>query len=154
LSFILSLICGVFGAVIFAKISHIKVAEFNTNLVLVAICFVAASQIGLTIMNDYSSKKRFFVAIFLCSFLSAVYASLVVTIEKLMPANLLNAQDLNFWHVIAVILLFAIWLIKLFWINNNSNTKPIFLKLYMKALNASQPSSNTITSNRNQYNYK
>ena len=49
--FIFSLICGFFGAMIFAKINQIKIEEFNADLVLVAVCFIAASQVAITIIN-------------------------------------------------------------------------------------------------------
>lgn len=153
ISFIFSLICGIIGAIIFAKINQIKISELKTTLVLVVVCFIAASQIALTII-DRPSIKKFLPAFILSIALSAIYSSSVVFIERLMPAQLYNPQPLNFWHLIAIFALFGMWITRLFWINTNSTNKKFLLKFYVKSLNASQPKPQTITSNRNQYNYK
>jgi NAD(P)H-quinone oxidoreductase subunit 5 len=149
-SFLLSLICGISGALIFANINQIKIAELQTTLVLVAVSFIAASQIALTIIAR-SPIKKFFPALIISSTLSMVYAQSVVLIEKIMPSQIFNPQALNFWHVLAIITLFAIWLVRLFWISSDSTKKAILLKLYVTALNSSQPQLETITANRNHY---
>lgn len=151
-SFVLSLICGIFGALIFAKINHIKIADLQSTLVLVAVCFIAATQVALTII-DHSPIKKLFPAFVLSSSLSAIYASSVVFIEKIMPAQIWQPQPLNFWHIAAILLLLFMWLFRLFWIKAN-HLNPLFSRFYVWALNASQPKLSTVTSNRNQYNYR
>ncbi len=151
-SFILALICGLVGAIIFADINHIKIQEPNTMLVLVAICFIGASQISLTII-DKSPIKNIVPALIISSMASLVYAISVVFIEDLMPQEMLNPQDLNLWHLIAILILFILWAIRPFWTNCEQKNS-LFLKLYVASLNSSQPDSTTITTNRNEYNYR
>ncbi len=150
--FILSLICGSIGALIFAEINNIKVGNMDTTLILVAVCFIAASQVSLTIMNK-SPIKNIVPALILSSTMSATYAASVVFIEKIMSDSIFNPQDLNLWHFGAIIFLFLAWVIRLFWVSSAQQNE-IFLKIYVRLLNASQPEAKTITANRNQYNYK
>lgn len=176
--FILSLICGLIGALIFAKINKIEINNPQTTLILVLVCFIAASQVALVIIGEFSIKN-IILAVILSSVLSAIYAISVVFIERLMSFQLFHPLQLNFFHILAMILLFLIWLIRLFWINSTSISNPtisnptisnpaisnpaisnptisnrILLKLYVKILNSSQPKPETITAIRNHYNYK
>ncbi len=154
LVFVASMLYGALGAAIFIKINKISFEQLHTTiLVLVAVCFIAASQVALTVIGK-NLWKKFLPACFLSAMLSLLYASSVVFIEKLMPAQLFMPQKLNFWHVMAIILFFTMWLLRLFWIKSDQVTSPFLLKNYVKMLNASQPKSQTITANRNQYNYK
>jgi NAD(P)H-quinone oxidoreductase subunit 5 len=152
ISFVLALICGTIGALIFARINSININDDQTTLILVEICFIAATQVALTII-DRSPLKKFVPAFVLSSAVSAIYASSVVFIEKLMPPEIFYPQELNFWHLAAGTLLMIMWIVRLFW-PSSQKISPLFLKLYVRALNASQPLSKTITSNRNQYNFK
>jgi NAD(P)H-quinone oxidoreductase subunit 5 len=152
-SFLASLICGFFGALIFAKINEIEIQKLETTIVLVAVAFIAASQVALTIIGKLSAKSLVS-AVVLSSFLSATYASSVVLIEKIMPAEIFQPQQLNIWHIAAIILLTSMWLARMFLKSRSQKMDQIFLRGYVKILNASQPELKTITSNRNQYNYR
>lgn len=153
LSFIFSLFCGFFAALIFMKINHTDINTANTTFFLVAICFIAASQIALIII-DKLSLKNLIVALVFSSALSAIYAYCVLFIEKVIAVEFFNPQPLNFWHIFAIFMLFSIWMGRVFRIDLIFKQRPFLSKLYVITLNASQPKSTTITLNRNQYNYK
>ncbi len=152
-SFIASLLCGLFGALIFAKINAIEVQKLETTLVLVAVAFIAASQVALTIVEKFSIKNLISAAV-LSSFLSAIYASSVVFIERIMPAEIFQPQQLNIWHIFGIIIMASMWLARMFLQSGSKEMDQIFLRSYVTLLNASQPEFKTITSNRNQYNYR
>lgn len=151
--FMFSLLCGVLGAAIFAKINQIELAKLDTNLVLVVVCFIAASQVALTIANKFVFKK-IFPALVISSILSAIYSFSVMIITKSVPDELLNPQPLAFLHVLAILILFIAWLARLFWKISDFTKNPILLKSYVFLLNSSQPKSTTITANRNHYSFK
>lgn len=148
-----SMICGVLGALIFAKINSIKLSEFDTTVVLVAVCFIAASQVAITIINK-SLIKNLVPALIISSAVSALYASSVTFLEKITTAEIFNPQPLNLFHIAAIAIFFTVWIARLFWPNSKTKNSAFVMKLYVKALNASQPKSSTITANRNQYNYR
>jgi NAD(P)H-quinone oxidoreductase subunit 5 len=152
-SFLLAIICGVSGAAIFTEISGFVITNFDTTLVLIALCFIAASQGALIIINK-SPLRNFVPALLLSSITSALYASSVTFIERILPPELFNPQSLNFYHIIALALLSALWFANLFLRQSALARSQFFMKCYMKLLNASQPKFKTITANRNQYNYQ
>ncbi len=153
LKFCAALICGVLGALTFAVITEVNVAQLDTTLVLIAVCFVAASQVALTIIGK-SLRRNFTSAIFISTIIAALYGYSVALIEHIVAHNLLQPQPLNLWHITAVLLLLFVWLFRLFSskdvLSKNSKTA----KLYVKSLNASQPDFSTVTANRNQYKYR
>ncbi len=151
--FFASLICGAVGAWIFAIINQINFVELNTTLVLVAVCFIGASQVALTLIGN-SMRNNFFSALTVAALISALYGISVTLIEKLIAQELFQPQDLNAWHVSAMILLIFVWLFRLFFSSKNVFNQAITAELYVTALNASQPNSKTVTANRNQYNYR
>ena len=153
ISFILSLLCGICGAAIFAKINHIEITKWQTDIVLLVICFIAITQLALTIIGQ-NILKKFIPAFVLSSFASLIYASSVNFIEKLMPSYLYNPQNLNLYHIMAMIIFFVMWLLCLLLKGSNKIDRSFLNKYYVKFLNSSQPRQETITSNRNQYRYK
>jgi NAD(P)H-quinone oxidoreductase subunit 5 len=152
-SFFLAIFCGFFGAAIFAKINEFGFQKSDTTLILVAVSFIAASQVALTIIGE-NPLKNFIPAVVLSVFLSAIYAISVMFVEKIMSFATFQPQPLNMWHMIALIILAAMWLAKLFLYDAKKESSQAFGKIYVKAINASQPKSETITSSRNQYNYR
>jgi NAD(P)H-quinone oxidoreductase subunit 5 len=152
-SLLISLLCGSVGAFIFAKINHVEFYKLDTTLILVAIAFIAASQIALTIIDKFP-LKNLVSAIVISSFLSLLYAISVVFIERIMPAEIWQPQQINIWHIVATLAMFALWIARLFVGKSPKEANPILLKGYVKILNASQPNAKTITANRNQYNYR
>ncbi len=152
-SFLLSLLCGIVGAQIFAKISGFEITTLDTTLVLIAICFIAASQVALVIIGK-SPIKNFVPALILSSFVSALYSASVTFVEKIAAPEIFQPQPLNIFHLIAIALFFLMWLLHLFLRKSEIINSRFFAKYYVKFLNASQPKSTTITANRNQYNYR
>jgi len=153
-AFLLSIICGLSSALIFIKITKIDVTNFDTTLVLVVVCFIAASQVALTIIGNLVIRN-FLPAMVLSTAIATLYSYSLIFIENLMSDQIFMPQQLNYWHVMASILLLLIWIVRLFFYPSNSICKnPWLLKFYVNALNASQASPATITANRNQYNYK
>jgi NAD(P)H-quinone oxidoreductase subunit 5 len=153
ITFVMSLICGVLGALIFIKVNEISFDQLQTILVLVLICFISATQMALTIINKFSFTK-FSIAIFITTLLSTTYSFGIVFVENLMPKQFYNPQPLNLFHVITMFIIFSIWMIRIFWNKEKNANNKLILKLYVKLLNSSQPSFKTITNNRNQYNFK
>lgn len=152
-SLALASVCGVVGAIIFAKINKFEISNLDTTLVLVSVCFIAATQIAL-IANEKSSIKSFLSSLVLASFTSAIYASSVVFVERIAAPETFKPQPFNIYHLIGTSLLLIMWLAHLFLRSSSITKSKFFLKNYVRLLNASQPKPTTITSNRNQYNYR
>lgn len=152
-SFVVSLICGVLGAFIFAQINGMVFAQWNTMWILVVVAFIAASQVALTIIDRFP-VKNIVPALVISSVLSAIYGCSVMLIECMMSTDIFHPQDINMYHILATVALFIFWLARLFSGGKGKEAHSLLLKGYVKALNASQPDAKTITSHRNQYNYR
>lgn len=152
-SFIIALIFGSLGAFIFSVTSRQNIYEFNTILVLVFMSFVAATQISLSILET-DSKMRFIGAIFFSSLSSALYGFSIYLIEHILePLAVFSPAKLNIFHIVAMLILFGMWMARVFAKESIKETQ-LASKIYVKLLNQSQPDSSTITSNRNNYNFR
>lgn len=155
-SFMLSLLCGIISSYVFALSSHKAWLANDTTLVLQGVAFIAASQIAIVILEN-SPWKKLPTAVFVTSFMSGLYGLSVFLIEfSLSSIHMMRPQPLNAFHVIGLLLLTLVWLFMSFkdrFIHQHKWHK-LWLMLYVKALNASQPHPSTITSHRNQYTFK
>ena len=155
LTFVLALICGAAGSYTFAWASHKIWFAADSTAVLVAVTFIAAVQLSLAVMQQ-SPVKNFILAALIPSFAGALYGASVGEFEDLLaPLNILAPQPLNAFHIAAIALLALGWLAMTFgrawW---QIAAPPRWLsKLYVRALNGSQPHAATITAHRNHYSF-
>lgn len=141
-----SLLCGALGSYCFAIFSHRTWFAGDSSLVLMMISFIAGSGIGLSIIRKNLLVQLPF-ALIITSLAGALYGLNVYVVESiLVKANLFHPQALNVFHIVGIILLTLFWLLIMF-------AKKIPARLYVKALNSSQPHPKTITTYRNYYQY-
>lgn len=154
--FLLAMLCGLLGSYVFATISDKSWLSSTTTTILNIVAWLAASQLALTLFQRFGWKKALYI---LPSTLivSSIYGLSVWWIEKLLASSHIpHPQPLNIYHWIGIVTLIFAWLImvfqdrfkKLSWLIN------LYPILYTKGLNASQPHPSTITSHRNDYQYK
>jgi NAD(P)H-quinone oxidoreductase subunit 5 len=150
-----SLVCGLLGSYSFSIASGKSWCAGDSTLVLMVIAFLTASQSAIPILSLRVSF-RLPIAIAVTSAMSLVYGVSISLITKIMdPMQLTQPQNINGFHIVAIILLVTSWLTVLF-IKNVKNIKFLrswWIRWYVKTLNASQPHPKTITTHRNQYRY-
>jgi len=155
LSFTLALICGVIGSYGFSLMSHMYWLSMDTTLILVAIAFIASSQFALPMLRR-NPLKMLPIALIASGAMGGLHGASVHLIEAfLTPMNLMHPQPLNFIHLAGLALLALAWLAILFGrhLDRSGQLPNWILHFYVKALNASQPHSTTITAHRNHYKY-
>lgn len=155
LPFFCSLICGFTGSYGFSFASNKVFLVQDTTLVLSVISFIAASQFALPILK-HRALIKLPIALITTFVMGMIYGKSVHIIEYILaPLNLMQPQFINLFHIIGIIVLIGSWLIMLFYSHNakNSILHNWMNRIYVKALNSSQPHPSTITANRNQYNY-
>lgn len=153
--FLFSLVCGVFASYIFVIINKKNWIPSDTSLIIVGIVFIAGAQLALTVLRGRSFKK-FPQAMIFAGLMAALYGANVYFFDFILsPLELMRAQSLTIFHVIALIMLALSWLFILFFRHSNYKADlPIwFMRSYVKALNSSQPHPDTITSYRKGYDY-
>ena len=155
-SFASALICGIFGILTFSIIANKTLFSLDSNLVLIVAAFIAATHFALNLLRE-KPLKNLVIAIILTSTFGALYGTSIHIIESQLSLNhLYRPQTLNFFHIAVICIFISLWLGRLFLQNPKKERFPLmamhYIKMiYVKALNASQPVSNTITANRNQY---
>lgn len=150
-SFLSALICGIFGILSFSFIANKNLILLDSNAVLFSAAFIAATHLALNILRE-KPLKNLPIAIILTSIAGILYGSSIHIIEsRLSLSGLYNPQTFNFFHLLAISIFISLWLGRLFIHNPKKKMSHLMAKFYVKALNASQPASSTITANRNQY---
>jgi len=148
--FLLALPCGIMGSYGFCVASDKTGFAADTNLVLIAIAFIAGTQFALTMLRQKGViwLPLILVATFI---IGTLYGFNVALIETLLaPLHLMQPQPINLLHLFSISVLGAVWLGILFFRHN----KPEWMYgFYVKALNAGQPHPATITAHRNHYHY-
>lgn len=153
LTFLTALICGVAGSLGFAIASGKSWFAGDTTLVLMVVSFLTASQFALPILRE-KTLRSLPIALIATAVVGLAYGGSVHLIAWAMePMGLMQPQPLNGFHIAGIIALTLAWLSILF-LRHQDKTPTWMLKNYVKALNASQPHSATITAHRNSYQYQ
>lgn len=153
---ILALICGCIGCSAFALITGKIMFLGSTNLVLCFIVLIAATQLAITVLSA-NPYKHFVGCLILTTVLGFVYGLNVHFLENfLAPMDLMQPQPLNGIHFAALLAFAGAWMAVLFAKKAGSHARgnKRLLALYVRALNASQPHSKTVTCYRKQYKYE
>lgn len=153
-TFFLSSLCGVIGAIGFIFGSGLSFTVVDTTAVTVFFSWIASTQLAHIILLKKQSILFVLTASVFCLITGTIYGLTVDLIEMTVsPLQIWQPQLLNSIHVIAITLIFCIWI--------GINLKPfinhegalLWRRFYVKMLNASQPDPKTITSSRNKYKF-
>lgn len=154
LTFFLSSFCGVAGAIGFIFGSGLSYTFFDTMAVLIAFSWMASTQLAHTLLQKKQSLFFVLTTSIFCLSTGLIYGLSVYLIEaSLEPLQISQPQKLNSIHIIAVGLIFCVWV--------GLNLKPLinhegslwWRRFYVRMLNASQPDPRAITSNRHGYKF-
>lgn len=154
-TFVCAFICGVAGSFIFADTTDKPWFAEDGTLVLTAIAFFASTQMAFSIMRRLTFKS-FSLAFIATASAAFMYGNSVHFIASILAQlGLMQPQPLNIVHILGIAALALTWVSIFFF-----RTSPLAItnsawmrKTYVKALNASQPHPDTITSHRNHYQY-
>lgn len=143
---------GLAGAWAFASTSGIGVSLENTSFVMIVLAFISATQLSMRTLDAPSTITRqvFTPVLGLCS--GAIYGASVLLIERELEfESAAQAQPLGVLYLAGIAVIVLAWLIMntnlAVWLQSQSGWK----RLYVSALNASQPHPQTVTSARNAY---
>ncbi len=155
LAFICALICGVVGSLGFALTSGKSWGAGDTTLVLMVVACLTASQFALPMLRVRTLRSLPF-ALIATAAAGIVYGGSMHLISWVMvPMGMMRPQPLNGVHIAGIAVLTLVWLSILFVRNTPKSVYPAWmLRVYVMALNASQPHPATITAHRNSYAYQ
>ncbi len=155
-SFITSLSVGFWGTFVFTMTSGKNWMAFDTHFILIGLSFIALTQLALATFS-YVSWKNLFSSVVLATMAALIYGgSIRIIFGFLKPLKLEAPQPLNLLYLEGFLLLFLMWLGILFRFSwaQSEGCQNFLKRFYVKALNASQPCSQTVTSFHNSYQYR
>lgn len=155
LTFICAVICGIAGSFTFGFASNNSWLSGDTTLIIMVVAFLACAQFSLSILGDKNLQRFLFtlIATVVMGFVYGISVHLIIWVME--PMHLMQPQLLNYFHVTGAILMILAWLGILFIRNPGKIGEPPawMLKIYVVAMNASQPHPATITVHRQHYQY-
>jgi NAD(P)H-quinone oxidoreductase subunit 5 len=152
-SFALGCVPGAGGAFVFAQAAGIPMGVHDTGSMMIGLAFMASTQLACLLLETISLPKL--LAAFTASVAAGgLYGGSIRLIEiVLAPMNLWQPQALDGIYAAGFAALFLIWLA----MNMNAalrlQNSTLWKRLYMAALNSSQPQPATITSTRTAYQF-
>ncbi len=144
---------GVIGLYCYLFASMQDINTLDATLFLYGIVFIAAMDIGITILSDKYFGNVFY-ALALVGLIGLLYGYNVKIMHELCNwAALDDLQFLSIIHVVAFAVMFFSWIIfkVIIFYPDRLFTKKTRDKFYVWALNASQPDPATVTSHHNDY---
>lgn len=155
ISYYISFLCGFLGSYIFFIIHSQNTFIYDSSLIVVAIVFIACAQLSLTLLGN-NPLVKLPKTIVVTGAVATLYAANIYFFDLLLaPLNLNQPQPLTILHIVGMIMLIVGWLVIacIKHIDYATQLPNWLLRLYVKALNSSQPYPLTITTYRNGYDY-
>lgn len=153
-TFFLSSLCGFIGALGFIFGSGLLFTLIDTTAVLIFFSWMASAQVARTILQRKQSLFFVLIASVFCLATGIIYGLTVDLIEvAVAPLQIWHPQQLNSIHIIAIALIFCIWIALNLKPFTNHEGSLWWRRFYVRMLNASQPDPKTITTNRNGYKF-
>jgi NAD(P)H-quinone oxidoreductase subunit 5 len=152
--FFLSSLCGITGAIGFIFGAGLSFAPIDTTAILIFFSWIASSQLAHTLLQKSDSLFSILTANLCCLTTGVLYGLTVNVIEVAVASlKISQPQTLNPIHMIAIALIFSIWIalnVKSF---SHHKASLFWRWFYVKMLNASQPDPKTTTSSKNGYKF-
>lgn len=151
--FLSAVLIAAAGTSLFIVISDADWPHMNSRLVLFAAVLMAQTQLVLPILIDNSlvSKVKGLLAV---SLVGSVHGASILAVETLVaPLGITEPQPLSNLHEAGIFVLAVAWIWMIFEKGSPADKCPsqAMLRLYVRALNGSQPHPATITVHRNHY---
>jgi len=155
--FIMALCCGAVSAFCFNGLTH-QGNLWDTHLILVILAGLAGARVTLPFLQK-SPFKRLPLALCIAVLIGGFYGLSVEGFSLILePLNIMKPQPLNILHEMGVVALIMAWLGMIFGHSMFDRRSAKFnswqKRLYIHALNSSQPHPTTVTTHRTQYHYK
>lgn len=150
----LSCLIGLAGALSFAWVSEKSLFTLQPTLFLVGFAFISGAQLSYSLFVGGSLRKRILPAFIIVSLVGVFYGESIHLIESFFPTySAKTLPNLHWMHFLVFALFFILWLGMHLKNSYGLQQTKVWSRLYMSALNGSQPHPKTITASRNTYRY-
>ena len=152
-SFVLACLFGAGGAIAFAHVASIPMSFHDTGSLMIGLAFMASAQLCRMLLVTITPTR--ILAAFTASVVAGgLYGGSIRLIEMILaPMNVWQPQPLDEVYVAGFAIISLIWLA----MNMNATTRlqhsTLWKRLYIAALNGSQPHPATVTATRSTYQF-
>lgn len=147
-------LAGIIGAFAFGWISGLGVSLRDTRFIMTALAFMATAQLAAGLLQTSLAPWKLVAAPVLSLVAASLYGLSIRTIDSLLvPLNLMQPQPLNAVYGLGIALLALFWLAVNFQGLSRVSSSQWWKRIYVAALNGSQPHPDTVTASRTSYQY-
>jgi len=151
-NFVLACLAGLIGGWAFAQASGMAFGTKNTEFLMVGIAFMASAQVSVRFLESPGSFGKLLFLPLIGLITGGLYGTSVLLIEWILEPLMLNqAQPLDPIYIAGFALVSLVWFAMNLNLPGRLQSLAAWKRVYVIALNASQPHAQTVTSNRNSY---
>lgn len=151
---IVSLLGGIGAMLSFAFTANKTISFSEPSTFVLFFAMIAGSQLMLTWIRNYKTTLSILLGFILATFFGLMYGTSIHIIQCLIPnLSTLQTTQLSVIHWLVIFLFGTLWITFSFEIHKKLSQSRFGCWLYMNLFNASQPSIQTTTSLRSDYNY-
>ncbi|MFO0936334.1 MAG: proton-conducting transporter membrane subunit [Gemmataceae bacterium] len=145
-------LAGLGGALTFALASGTSLRFGDTSSLMLPLAFMASTQLSMGLLSQRITVIHVIGSILIGAAASGLYGlnlRLIETALHSLPGN--EPQPMDAWYIAGIGAIVLVWLVMILNLPARIQTHRLWKKLYMTALNASQPHPQTITASRTDY---
>ena len=151
-NFLLAGLAGVSGSLTFVVTSGIEFSLNHTGCLMAGIAFMASSQMALGFLETKRSAKTILALPLIGLVSGGSYGLSVLGVDSILePLQLNRPQPLDAFYLSGFLLLSLVWVSRNAPVSNHIKSLSLWKRVYVMALNGSQPHPSTMTASRNHY---
>lgn len=151
---ILAGFAGLVGAATFAAVSGLGFKIQDTSCLMTALAFMAAAQLSLGITRTDLIRWQMACVPVLAALAGGLYGLSVRLIDSLLaPLHVMKPQPIDSLYGVGIALIGCLWILFNSLRATQVQSTKAWSRLYVTALNGSQPQSETVTANRTSYQF-
>lgn len=143
---------GITGAMMFALTSGSSLSFADTGCLMIALAFMAASQLAVGMLDKPLTVLRLFGSFLIGIGAGGLYGMSIRLVESAVPSlHAVKPQPMDALYFVGFAIIFLTWIAMILNLPAQLRSLRLWKRLYMTALNASQPHPQTVTATRTAY---
>lgn len=149
---LIACLVGVSGALAFALTSGTNLSFADTGCLMIALAFMAASQLAVGLLDKPLTVLRLFSTFLIGLGAGGLYGLSIRLVETALDSlHATQPQPMDAMYFAGLAVIFLVWIAMILNLPARLQSLSSWKRLYMAALNASQPHPQTVTATRTAY---
>jgi NAD(P)H-quinone oxidoreductase subunit 5 len=149
---VIACLAGVSGALMFALTSGTDLNWGDTGFLMIAIAFMAAAQLAIGLLREPLTPFRLTATFLAGCGAGGLYGLSIRLVETALASlHAMPPQPMDAVYFTGFAVIFLVWVAMILDLPARLQSRPSWKRLYLAALNGSQPHSHTVTETRTTY---